>query len=560
MAAYQMSTKGDNPEECPVCLTGFDDLLQRPRTLPCGHTVCTLCTDKLKEQGRVTCPECRVRHAVPEGGQFPVSYTIEAFIRRLRDGKAAAASPPPSAGKGKGAAGSAGKKGAAGLSKKMRSFLQEQEATVVAAITACQEAQSQLDQYEATLTGWGERQQQLEDSLQGLMDQSRSSRELLQHEKFRVAPKRKEAKKKEQELQAVREKLRTTATEQEAFKVVGEMVRYASEAEQVLKECQQCFPDAGILTTARKVREASSAALEAAKAVQAAWKTVPTEEPRPQSVPEEPRPQSVPEEPRPQSDPEEPSSQSDPEEPRPQSDPDLTIMEKVQFILEPSLKAEDFRSLTQRTRSLLQAGRVFAVHQVGGQRRRHARISLEAGQPCLHALTDHPPPLGASTLQVSQVVPPSPPCTVFLDLSWPGRAPRRVHIRLSTDTPRGRQFLVLCTGQPGPSYRGTSLFGVGCKGRPGERVWGGDYESNGGKRKCVLLPGLEEGKEERPWRAGDVWGYGRQGVFGINTRDCQGVCPYCVFGEVVEGLHVVAEAAQHRDIKEVTVVDCGVVL
>ncbi|XP_050704303.1 uncharacterized protein LOC126989731 isoform X1 [Eriocheir sinensis] len=452
----------------------------------------------------------------------------------------------------------------------MRSFLQEQEATVVAAITACQEAQSQLDQYEATLTGWGERQQQLEDSLQGLMDQSRSSRELLQHEKFRVAPKRKETKKKEQELQAVREKLRTPATEQEALRVVGTVFHLTSEVEQVLEECQQCFPDAGILNTAWKVREASSAALEAAKAVQAAWETVSTEEPRRQSVPEEPRPQSVPEEPssqsdpeepRPQSHPEEPSSQSDPEEPRPQSDPDLTIMEKVQFILEPSLKAEDFRSLTQRTRSLLQAGRVFAVHQVGGQRRRHARISLEAGQPCLHALTDHPPPLGASTLQVSQVVPPSPPCTVFLDLSWPDRALRRVHIRLSPDTPRGRQFLVMCTGQRGPSYRGTSLFGVWRMGRPGECVYGGDYESNDGEGECVLLPGLEEGEERRPWRAGDVWGCGRQGVFVITTRDNKGgVLHCCVFGEVVEGLHVVAEAAQHSDIKEVTVVDCGVVL
>ncbi|XP_050708699.1 uncharacterized protein LOC126993596 [Eriocheir sinensis] len=520
---------GDNPEECPVCLTGFDDLVQRPRTLPCGHTVCTLCTDKLKEQGRVTCPECRVTHAVPEGGQFPAE-------RRQGGGGL----PPPSAGKGKGAAGSAGKKGAAGLSKKMRSFLQEQEATVVAAITACQEAQSQLDQYEATLTGWVERQQQLEDSLQGLMDQSRSSRELLQQERFRVAPKRKEAKKKEQELQTVREKLRTRATEQEALKVLT-VFHLTGEVEQVLEECQQCFPDAGILTTARKVREASSAALEAAKAVQAALETVSTEEPRPQSVPEEPRPQS------------------DPEEPRPQSDPDLTIMEKVQFILKPSLKAEDFRSLTERTRSLLQAGRVFAVHQVEGQRR-HARISLEAGRPCLHALADHPPPLGASTLQVSQVVPPSPPCTVFLDLSWPGRAPRRVHIRLSPDTQRGRQFLMLCTGQRGPSYRGTRLYGVGWKGEPGECVCGGDYESNDGKGECVLLPGLEEGGERRPWRAGDVWGEGRQGVFGITTRDSQGVLPWCVFGEVVEGLHVVAEAAQHSDITEVTVVDCGVVL
>ncbi|XP_050703568.1 neurofilament medium polypeptide-like [Eriocheir sinensis] len=526
----------------------------------------------------------------------------------MRDGKAApaAASPPPSAGKGKGAAGSAGKKGAAGLSKKMRSFLQEQEATVVAAITACQEALSHLDQYEATLTGWGEQQQQLEDRLQGLVDQSRSSRELLQQETFRVTAKKKETKKREQELQAVREKLRTPATQQEACMALNEVFNCTSEAEQVLEECQQCFPDAGILTTARKVREASCAALEAAQAVQAARETVSTEELRPQSVPEEPRPQSDPEEPRPQSDPEEPRPQSDPEEPRPQSvpeeprpqsvpeeprpqsdpeeprphsvpkepssqsdpdepssqsDPDLTIMGKVQFILEPSLKSEDFRSLTQSTRSLLQAGRVFAVHQVEGQRRRHARISLEAGRPCLHALTDHPLTLGASTLQVSQVVPPSPPCTVFLDLSWPGRAPRRVHIRLSPDTQRGRQFLVLCTGLRGPSYRGTRLFNVGYKGWPGERVWGGDYESNDGEGECVLLPGLEKGGEVRSWRAGAVWGMGSQGVFAITTRDGQyDVWRCCVFGEVVEGLHVVAEAAQHIDNKEVTVVDCGVML
>ncbi|XP_050709581.1 peptidyl-prolyl cis-trans isomerase-like [Eriocheir sinensis] len=221
--------------------------------------------------------------------------------------------------------------------------------------------------------------------------------------------------------------------------------------------------------------------------------------------------------------------------------------------------AEDFRSLTQRTRSLLQAGRVFAVHQVEG-RRRHARISLEAGRLCLHALADHPLTVWASTLQVSQVVPPSPPCTVFLDLSWPGRAPRRVHIRLSPDTPWGRQFLMLCTGQRGPSYRGTRLYEVEDKGWPGECVWGGDYERNDGTGECVLLPGLEEGEERRPCRAGDVWGEGRRGVFGITTRDCQVVLPCCFFGEVVEGLHVVAEAAQHSDIKEVTVVDCGVVL
>ncbi|XP_050715113.1 uncharacterized protein LOC126997924 [Eriocheir sinensis] len=528
-AKKNMNT-GGSPAECPVCMTGYDDTVQRPRTLPCGHTVCTLCIDQLKVQGRVACPECRVSHAVPKGGQFPVSYAVEAFIRMMRDAEvapAAAASPPPSAGEGKGAAAAADKKEAAGLSKKMRSFLQEQETTVVAAITACREAQSHLDQYQTTLAGWGKRQQQLEDRLLGLVDQSRSARELLRQEESRAAVKEEELKKWEQRMQALLETLRTLTTEQEAGGAVTEVFRCTGEAEQAVEECREGFPDASTVTTARKVNAASSAALEA---VQAALETLATEEPWPQS------------------------------------DPDSTVMDRLHLIWTGSLTAEDLRSLTQPARRLLEAGRVFAVHQAEGQLR-HAKISLEAGQLCLHALKDLPLPLGAATLQVSEVVPPSPPCTVFLDLSWPGSSPRRVRIRLSPDTPRGRQFLLLCTGQRGPSYVNTRLYGVGQKGKAGEYVMGGDYESNDGSGSSVLLPGLDEGDYRKSGRAGDVFGLGWSGrtlgecgQFGIYTRDRQDGGESLVFGDVMDGLHVVAEAAQYRDIKEVTVADCGVEL
>ena len=47
----------------------------------------------------------------------------------------------------------------------------------------------------------------------------------------------------------------------------------------------------------------------------------------------------------------------------------------------------------------------------------------------------------------------------------------------------------------------------------------------------------------------------------ITTRALQDDTVYDdVFGEVVEGLEVVAAAAQHSPINEVVVVDCGVVL
>ncbi|XP_050730505.1 uncharacterized protein LOC127005594 [Eriocheir sinensis] len=577
---------GDNPEECPVCLTDFDDTVQRPRSLPCGHTVCTSCIDKLKEQGHVACPQCRVSHAVPEGGEFPVCYIAEALIRTMRDAKvAAAASLPPSARKGKGAARAAGKKKVLGLSKKMCSFLEEQEATVMDAIATCREVESQLDQYKTTLTGWGKQQRQLEDRLQGLVDQSKSAREIVELEKSHVAAKDGEVKKGRQELQAVLETLYAPATDQEAGVAVAEVFCCLGKVEQVVEECQEGFPDASAVTTVRKVRVASSVALEAAQAVQMALETVTKEdlqpqsdpeearpqsdpeEVRPQSDPEEARPQSDPEEARPQSDPEEARPQSDPEEARPQSDPESTIMDRLQLILMLSLKAEDLRSLTQPAKSLLQAGLVFAVHQVEGQCR-HARISLEAGQLYLHALKEQPLPLDTLTLQVSEVVPPSPPCTVFLDLSWPGSTTRRVKIHLSPDTPWGRQFLLLCTGQRGPSYRNTSLLGVGRKGQQGEFVRAGDYESNDGEGDAILLSDLDKGEYRTSGQPGDVCGLvwndptrGVCGLFGIYTKNGQGNDKSTkVFGEVVEGLPVVVEAAQHSNIREVTVVDCGVVL
>lgn len=167
---------------------------------------------------------------------------------------------------------------------------------------------------------------------------------------------------------------------------------------------------------------------------------------------------------------------------------------------------------------------------------------------------------------MSEVVPDAPPCLVFLELAWPGTTPRRVHIRLSLDTPLGRQFIMLCTGQKGPCYINTRLWRVWNKEKPGECVWGGDYERNDGTGGAALVPDLGIGKYWRSHRVGSVWGRvcsnPAQGAqFGILTRDrLDGDVFGDVFGEVTRGLNVVTAAALHTDIREVTVVDCGVVL
>ena len=245
----------NNPEDCPVCLTVFDDTM-RPRTLPCGHSFCTCCIDALKEQGQVTCPTCRLSHAVPEAGQFPVSYAIEAFVKRLRD--AALANPPPKPVKvaAEPAALLASERcqeGTPGLSRPVQSLLQDQEAKVLAAIHTCREIQGQLQEYQTTLVDWGEWQQHLEDQLRALMDQSKSARMLMRQEESKVAIKREEEQQREQQLHAVLQELRTVSTRPEAYKVIDDAVHRTDEEKQRVKECRAMFPDVHTVTTIKKV-------------------------------------------------------------------------------------------------------------------------------------------------------------------------------------------------------------------------------------------------------------------------------------------------------------------
>ncbi|XP_069193347.1 peptidyl-prolyl cis-trans isomerase-like [Procambarus clarkii] len=248
-----------------------------------------------------------------------------------------------------------------------------------------------------------------------------------------------------------------------------------------------------------------------------------------------------------------------------------SIMNKVQEITgeipQKQLTVEDLRRMVREpVKRLVEAGRVLAV-QEDQDGCRSARITLQDGQLYLHPLLRQPTPAHAHTLQESEVVGVlEPSCTLaFLDLGWAGSTRGRVTIRLTPDTPRARQFLLLCTGQRGHTYRNTKLFQVVDKGRPGERVRGGDYESNDGVGGAPLLPDLQ-GQYRESGQAGAVLAWGglrgpRCAQFAIATRDRQvGDRWSCVFGDVVSGLDVVRAAVNHSDITEVTVVDCGVVL
>ncbi|KAG0714923.1 E3 ubiquitin-protein ligase TRIM56 [Chionoecetes opilio] len=233
--------------ECPVCLTAFNDKAQRPCTLPCGHTFCMSCVNGLKEQGQITCPNCRVEHPVPVTGQFTVSYAFENLLMMMRG--ASLASPPPSAEKDAAESPHSpgtrpGRKGQQGLSKCVRSLLEEQEAKILAAIHNCHKVKDQLKKYQTTVKEWGREQQDLEDKLQSLVDQCKDARVLARQE----------------ESSALRRSSRWIigraaahcAAGGEAIETIEDAYNVMEEETQREEECLTRFPDVHTVTTIKK--------------------------------------------------------------------------------------------------------------------------------------------------------------------------------------------------------------------------------------------------------------------------------------------------------------------
>ncbi|CAL4169383.1 unnamed protein product, partial [Meganyctiphanes norvegica] len=69
--------------ECSICCEGLDDSVRRPRCLPCGHTICTMCIDMSIVKGDRTCPSCRQPHNVEAASNLPVNFFLEEMFQKM---------------------------------------------------------------------------------------------------------------------------------------------------------------------------------------------------------------------------------------------------------------------------------------------------------------------------------------------------------------------------------------------------------------------------------------------------------------------------------------------
>ncbi|XP_064088013.1 E3 ubiquitin-protein ligase TRIM65-like [Macrobrachium nipponense] len=212
---------------------------------------------------------------------------------------------------------------------------------------------------------------------------------------------------------------------------------------------------------------------------------------------------------------------------------------------------------------------VYAVAEEGGLSR-WAPLAPRNGRIHLYSLRDSSPPDDGVEIPydlMRELLPKASP-SVFLKTELGGSKTKGyVYVRMFGDTPRSRQTILLCSGEKGPSYRNTRFYGKVTGYADSEILQGGDYENDDGTGGRGVVEGIVSGDPyRRDVEAGLFTGFPerepwRLGGFGIYLDGVRGVKDACAHGVVEEGLDVVKKAADVlSSARDVTVVDCGLVI
>lgn len=66
--------------ECPICL----EEINNSRMLPCGHSFCTNCVNKLFKNTVITCPLCCCKIEIDNILKLPRNYTLDNLINMIK--------------------------------------------------------------------------------------------------------------------------------------------------------------------------------------------------------------------------------------------------------------------------------------------------------------------------------------------------------------------------------------------------------------------------------------------------------------------------------------------
>ncbi|KAG0719214.1 Peptidyl-prolyl cis-trans isomerase [Chionoecetes opilio] len=199
-------------------------------------------------------------------------------------------------------------------------------------------------------------------------------------------------------------------------------------------------------------------------------------------------------------------------------------------------------------------------------------MEMYRGRLLVHAGRQRDPPIGSRVIKVEHIwscINPSHALT-FLDISRNGRELGKMFIRLMGCSKQSLCFLMMCTGEAGPSYHGTRFHRIWWPGLPGEHVWAGDHDHGDGGGGTVPAEILRKTKELPDEKTKMVitsglvaGGYGKSNstIFRMYTNPSTDGVEEVAFGRVEDGLCILKDAIKNnKNITDITISGCGVVV
>ncbi|XP_068207622.1 uncharacterized protein [Palaemon carinicauda] len=496
----------DNPEECDVCSSPFDTQDRRPRCLPCCHTFCTQCIATMIALGHVACPKCRKRHNATCAHQFPVNFSFESLMRRMK------ARQRPSA-----------QDAEAASMERREHLLRKQIERVRNLASLCSEMVDRLEDFKlrtsVLINEHKEHLNQVETDTQ-----SQWSYDLCRENKAVILL-------LEERLEYLSALSQVGIENQNDLtaSLPSSVPTQEDTMTQAMAECDRriCMQDAWLEKC--KVSMADDRTSKASQEVLArTWHALRMT-----------------------------SLTGDNERSHHSSSikvQDLLEMtDEVKSLLRNgrvfALRQEEGEQQLRFAKVTLQGEDFLCLHYLKDEEVPSDAVILPYTE--IYDLVNT-----ESTL-------------TFLDFAWDDQNRGRVQIRLEpADTGRAKQFALLCSGLRGPTYANTRLLAVVNRGAPSEFVRGGDYQYNNGTGGASLLPDLGRGGEY--WRqqvsgsvmAAGSWGDACSAQFIISTKS-PGLLAQrddTIFGQVENGLEVLNAAISETRITQVNVTDCGIMI
>ncbi|CAL4063455.1 unnamed protein product, partial [Meganyctiphanes norvegica] len=69
--------------ECIICFSQYDDEEYRPRSMPCGHTLCSKCLERAIREESKSCPKCRTIYSASNVKELPVNFSLESVVKSI---------------------------------------------------------------------------------------------------------------------------------------------------------------------------------------------------------------------------------------------------------------------------------------------------------------------------------------------------------------------------------------------------------------------------------------------------------------------------------------------